>query len=43
MESDDGLLVHEINNNVEFKGLSKFTTDNIAHKIVDYIDTVSKR
>ena len=43
MESDDGLLVHEINNNVEFKGISKFTNDNIAHKIVDYIDTISKR
>ena len=43
MESDDGFLVHEINNNVEFKGVSKFTKDNIAYKIVDYIDNISKR
>ena len=43
MESDDGFLVHEINNNVEFKGVSKFTKDNIAYKIVDYVDNISKR
>lgn len=43
MESDDGFLVHEINNNVEFKGVSKFTKDNIAYKIVDYINNISKR
>lgn len=43
MESDDGFLVHEINNNVEFKGVSKFTKENIAYKIVDYIDNISKR
>ena len=43
MEGEDGLLVHEINNNVEFKGVSKFTKDNIAYKIVDYIDHISKR
>ena len=42
MESDDGLLVHEINNNVEFKGVSKFTKDNIAYKIVDYVNNISK-
>ena len=43
MESEDGFLVHEINNNVEFKGVSKFTKENIAYKIVDYVDNISKR
>ena len=36
MEGPDGLLVHEVNNTVEFRGLSSTTNINIAEKILDY-------
>jgi [lysine-biosynthesis-protein LysW]--L-2-aminoadipate ligase len=38
MEDDrHGLLVHEINNTVEFRGASSATGMNIAQKIIDYL------
>ncbi|MEM3384330.1 MAG: lysine biosynthesis protein LysX [Nitrososphaeria archaeon] len=36
MESERGLLVHEINGCVEFKGASSVSTVNIPKRIVDY-------
>ncbi|MEM0053604.1 MAG: lysine biosynthesis protein LysX [Nitrososphaeria archaeon] len=36
MESERGLLVHEINGCVEFKGASSVSTVNIPRRIVDY-------
>jgi [lysine-biosynthesis-protein LysW]--L-2-aminoadipate ligase len=36
MESPDGLLVHEVNSNVEFKGASGGTGADIAGKILEY-------
>ena len=38
-----GLLVHEINNTVEFRGASNVSTIDIASAIIDYSVTVVKR
>jgi len=37
MESDRGLLVHEVNANVEFKGVSEASGVDVAGRIVDYL------
>lgn len=37
-----GLLVHEINNTVEFRGASNVSTADIASAIIDYSVTVVK-
>lgn len=42
MESSDGILVHEINSTVEFRGLSSATNIDIARKIVEYAVEVAK-
>ncbi|HXT84331.1 MAG TPA: lysine biosynthesis protein LysX [Verrucomicrobiae bacterium] len=44
MEDDKyGLLVHEINNTVEFRGASSATGMNIAQKIIDYFLEMNKK
>jgi len=43
MESERGLLVHEINHNVEFKGASEATGINIAKEIANYLISLAKR
>lgn len=44
MESkDSGLLVHEINTTVEFKGLASTTNIDLAGKIIDYVIGVAKK
>lgn len=42
MESPEGILVHEINSTVEFRGLFSATHVNIARKIVEYAVEVAK-
>ena len=42
MESPDGILVHEVNGTVEFRGLSSTTNVNIAEKIMEYAVGVAK-
>jgi [lysine-biosynthesis-protein LysW]--L-2-aminoadipate ligase len=37
MESKEkGLVVHEVNNTVEFKGLAKVTKKNIPKEMIDF-------
>jgi len=36
MESPNGLLVHEVNSTVEFRGAQNATSTRIADEIVDY-------
>ena len=44
MESrEKGLLVHEVNNTVEFRGLASTTDVDIAGKIIEYVAGVAKR
>ncbi|RLI13482.1 lysine biosynthesis protein LysX [Candidatus Bathyarchaeota archaeon] len=43
MESPNGLLVHEINGTVEFRGLCSATEVNIPRKIIEYAIKVMKR
>ncbi len=43
MESPDGLLIHEVNNTVEFRGASSATSTDIAGSILRYALNVSKR
>jgi len=44
MESkNDGLLVHEVNNTVEFRGLASTTDIDLAGKIIDYAVELMKR
>ncbi|MEM3716532.1 MAG: lysine biosynthesis protein LysX [Candidatus Bathyarchaeia archaeon] len=43
MESPEGLVVHEINNTPEFKGLYAATGANIPEKIIEYALKVIKR
>jgi len=43
MESPGGLLVHEVNNTPEFRGLSSATKVDIAAKIIDYMIKVVKK
>ena len=38
-----GLLVHEINNTVEFRGASNVSTVDIASAIIDYSVIVAKK
>ena len=42
MESPDGILVHEVNGTVEFRGLSSTSRVNIAEKIMEYAVEVAK-
>lgn len=42
-DEKDGLLVHEVNNTVEFKGASSATGINIADVIIDYTVDASSR
>ena len=41
-DENDGLLVHEINNTVEFKGASIATGIDIAKLIINYVNNVNK-
>jgi [lysine-biosynthesis-protein LysW]--L-2-aminoadipate ligase len=43
MESEKGLLVHEVNPNVEFKGISEASGINIAKEIVNYLLKEAKK
>ncbi|RJS84044.1 lysine biosynthesis protein LysX [Candidatus Bathyarchaeota archaeon] len=43
MESPNGLLVHEVNSTVEFRGLCSATEVNIPRKIIEYAIRVMKR
>lgn len=43
MESPDGLLVHEVNCRVEFKGASQVSRSNIPQKMIEYALKVAKR
>ncbi len=43
MEAREGLLVHEVNNTVEFKGASQATGLDIASRIVDYAKIIGSR
>ncbi len=43
MESPRGLLVHEVNNTVEFRGLYTATKVDIPRKIIDYAVKVMKK
>jgi len=43
MEGPDGLLVHEVNSTVEFRGLSSTTNIDIAGKIIEYVVEAAKR
>jgi [lysine-biosynthesis-protein LysW]--L-2-aminoadipate ligase len=43
MESDRGLLVHEINGSVEFKGAASVSTVNIPKAIAEYALEKAKR
>jgi len=43
MESAGGLLVHEVNNTPEFRGLSSATKVDIPAKIIDYVIKVMKK
>jgi [lysine-biosynthesis-protein LysW]---L-2-aminoadipate ligase len=41
-DEEHGLMVHEINNTVEFKGASSATGINIAGLIIDYIKNANR-
>jgi glutathione synthase/RimK-type ligase-like ATP-grasp enzyme len=43
MESESGLVVHEINHTAEFKGCAGATGVDIAGKIIDYAICRAKR
>jgi len=43
MESDKGLVVHEINHTTEFRNSSPVTGVDIADKMVEYVISVAKR
>ena len=43
MESPDGLVIHEVNNTVEFKGASQVNETNIPETIVDHVLSIAKR
>lgn len=43
MESPDGIIVHEVNNTPEFKGLYSATKVNIPEKIIEYAIKVMKK
>lgn len=43
MESPNGIIVHEVNNTPEFKGLYSATKADIPEKIIEYVIKVMKR
>jgi [lysine-biosynthesis-protein LysW]--L-2-aminoadipate ligase len=43
MESPDGIVVHEVNSTIEFKGAAAATGIDIAKKIIEYLVEISKR
>lgn len=43
MEGPEGLLVHEVNSTIEFRGLSSTTNVDVAKEIIDYVVGVAKR
>jgi len=43
METEDGLLVHEVNGGVEFHGVTHATGVDVATKIIEYARSVAKR
>lgn len=43
MESLDGIVIHEVNNTVEFKGASQVNTSNIPEAIINYVLSTAKR
>ncbi len=43
MESPEGLVVNEVNNNIEFRGLSSATGVDVAEKIIEYAVEVMKK
>ena len=43
MESPEGILVHEVNGTIEFRGASFSTNVDIARKIMDYVIKVLKK
>jgi len=43
MESPDGLVIHEVNNTVEFKGASQVNETNIPEAIVNHMLSIAKR
>jgi len=43
MESEDGLLVHEVNNTTEFKNTVPATGVNIPGMVIDYLISVQRR
>lgn len=43
MEGPEGLLVHEVNSTIEFRGLSSTTDVDIAKEIIDYVVGVAKK
>jgi [lysine-biosynthesis-protein LysW]--L-2-aminoadipate ligase len=43
MESPDGLVIHEVNNTVEFKGASQVNETNIPEAIVNHVLSIAKR
>ncbi len=43
MESPRGVLVHEVNNTAEFKGLCSATNIDIPGKIIEYVKKVTKK
>jgi len=43
MESPDGIVVHEVNSTIEFKGAAAATGVDIAKKIIEYLIEISKR
>jgi [lysine-biosynthesis-protein LysW]--L-2-aminoadipate ligase len=43
MEGPNGLLVNEVNNTIEFKGISSTTDVDIAGKIIDYAVKIVKK
>jgi [lysine-biosynthesis-protein LysW]--L-2-aminoadipate ligase len=42
-DRNDGLLVHEINNTVEFHGAASVSNSDIAGAIIDYAVEIGKR
>jgi [lysine-biosynthesis-protein LysW]--L-2-aminoadipate ligase len=43
MESPDGLVIHEVNNTVEFRGAQSVTKRSIAEAIINYALSLAKR
>ena len=44
MEDENrGLMVHEINNTVEFRGASSVSETDIADEIIDYVLRIAKK